>query len=154
MSSAAFRGISNLNLDPKGRLAMPAKYRDEITACCDGNMIMTVDFDLCLLLYPIEEWLVIEKKIAALPSLDKNSRALKRLLIGYATDVSMDKSGRLLVPTPLRDFAKLDKQIVLIGQGSKFEIWDEASWKQNTETCLAENINKDELIGDLGSLSF
>jgi len=133
---------------------MPAKYRDEIMDCCDGNLIMTVDFDLCLLLYPIEEWLPIEKNIAALPSLDKKARALKRFLIGYATDVTMDKNGRLLVPPPLREFAKLDKQTVLIGQGSKFEIWDLELWQKNTEVCIEEKINKDDLIGDLGTLSF
>ena len=154
MTEPAFRGISNLNLDSKGRLVMPAKYREEIVDCCDGKMIMTVDLDLCLMLYPIEEWLLIEKKIAALPSLDKKARALKRVLIGYATDISMDKGGRLLVPPPLREFAKLDKQIVLIGQGNKFEIWDEVHWKQNTDACVEENINKDDLIGDLGTLSF
>lgn len=154
MVSAAFRGISNLNLDSKGRLTMPTKYRDEIINCCDGNLIMTVDFDLCLLLYPIEEWLEIEKKIAVLPSLDKKARALKRFLIGYATDITMDKSGRMLIPPPLREFAKLDKQIVLIGQGSKFEIWDDIRWKENTDICIEEKINKDDLIGDLGSLSF
>ena len=154
MDSTSFRGISNLTLDTKGRLAMPTRYRDEIAECCEGRMIMTVDFDLCLLLYPFEEWLPIEKKIAALPSLDKSARALQRLIIGYATDVEMDKSGRMLVPPPLREFAKLDKQIVLIGQGSKFEIWDDASWQQNTTDIIAANINKDDLIGDLGTLSF
>ena len=152
--SASFRGISNLNLDTKGRLTMPTRYRDDISDCCDGRMIMTVDLDECLLLYPIEQWLPIEKKIAALPSLDKQSKAIKRILIGFATDVEMDKSGRMLIPPPLRDFAKLDKQIVLIGQGSKFEIWDDLRWQQNTVDCLADKINKDDLIGDLGTLSF
>ena len=133
---------------------MPAKYREEISECCDGKMIMTVDFDLCLMLYPIDEWIVIEKKIAALPSLNKKARALQRFLIGYATDISMDKGGRLLVPPPLREIAKLEKQIVLIGQGSKFEIWDDVLWQQNTDDCIKENINKDDLIGDLETLSF
>jgi len=150
---ASFRGLSNLNLDPKGRLTMPAKYRDEIMNCCDGKMIMTVDFDLCLLLYPIETWLPIEEKIAGLPGLDKNSKSVQRLLIGHATDVSLDKSGRMLIPPPLRDIAKLDKQIVLLGQGKKFEIWNAEGWKEKVPDII-ESINRDELIGDLGSLAF
>lgn len=154
MVSPAFRGISNLNLDSKGRLVMPAKYRDEIAECCDGKMIITVDFDLCLMLYPYEVWLPIEKKIAALPSLNKKARGLQRFIIGYASDISMDKGGRMLIPPPLRDIAKLDKQIVLIGQGSKFEIWDDLSWQKNTEDCIKENISMDDLIGDLETLSF
>jgi len=150
-----FRGASHLNLDAKGRLSVPARYRDELLDSCEGNLIMTVDhIDPCLLLYPMQEWLEIEKKIAILPSLNKQARILKRLLIGYATDVNMDKNGRLLVPPPLREFAGLDKQIVLIGQGSKFEVWDEVKWKQSTQEWMEEEADKDELIGDLGSLTF
>lgn len=150
-----FRGANNINLDEKGRLAVPAKYRQELVESCEGKLIMTVDhIDPCLLLYPIHEWFVIEEKLAKLPSLNKPARILKRLLMGYATDVNMDKNGRLLIPPPLREFAKLDKQIVLIGQGSKFEIWDEARWAQSTQEWMQEEINKDELIGDLESLTF
>ena len=150
-----FRGANNINLDEKGRLAVPAKYRQELMDSCEGKLIMTVDhIDPCLLLYPLHEWIVIEEKLAKLPSLNKPSRILKRLLMGYATDVSMDKNGRLLIPPPLRDFAKLDKQIVLIGQGSKFEVWDDEKWTQSTQEWMQEEINKDELIGDLESLTF
>ncbi len=150
-----FRGASNLSLDVKGRLSVPARYRQELLDSCEGNLIMTVDhIDQCLLLYPMHEWIEIEKKVSALPSLNKTARVLKRLLIGYATDVNMDKVGRLLVPPPLREFATLDKQIVLIGQGSKFEIWDEVKWKQSTQEWMEEEANKDELIGDIASLTF
>ena len=149
-----FRGASNLSLDDKGRMTMPSRYRQAILDMCEGNMIMTVDLDECLLLYPYAEWVEIEKKIASLPSLNKHARTLQRLLIGYATDVSMDKNGRLLVPPPLREFASLDKQIMLIGQGNKFELWDEAYWQQSTKQWVDEKGDKNELIGDLESLSF
>ena len=121
---------------------------------CDGQMIITVDPDMCLLLYPREAWLDIEQKIAALPTLNKQSRIMQRFLIGHATDVEMDKNGRFLVPPTLRTFAGLDKQIMFIGQGKKFEIWDEARWQQNTLQWIEEIADKDELIGDLESLSF
>jgi len=149
-----FRGASSLSLDAKGRLTLPTRYRQDILDLCDANLVITVDTDLCLLLYPRETWLAIEQKVAALPTLDKQSRILKRFLIGHATDVEMDKGGRVLIPPTLRSFAKLEKQIMFVGQGNKFEIWDEASWHQNTQKWMEEMIDKDELIGDLGSLSF
>jgi len=149
-----FRGASSLSLDVKGRLTLPTRHRQDIIDMCNGSMIITVDPDMCLLLYPREEWLDIEQKIAALPTLNKQSRILQRFLIGHATDVDMDKNGRFLVPPTLRTFAGLDKQIMLIGQGKKFEIWDEARWQQNTQEWMEEIADKNELIGDLESLSF
>lgn len=149
-----FRGASSLSLDVKGRLTFPTRYRQDIIDLCNGNMVITVDPDMCLLLYPREEWLDIEQKIAALPTLNKQSRILQRFLIGHATDVEMDKNGRFLVPPTLRAFAKLDKQIMLVGQGKKFEIWDDLRWQQNTQQWMEEIADKNELIGDLESLSF
>ncbi|MDX1811498.1 MAG: division/cell wall cluster transcriptional repressor MraZ [Gammaproteobacteria bacterium] len=149
-----FRGASNLSLDDKGRLTMPSRYRELITNACDGNLIMTVDPDECLLLYPYEEWLEVEKSLAALPSLNKQARSLKRLLMGYAQELTMDKNGRLLVPPPLREFANIEKQIVLIGQGNKFEIWNEDYWQSSTKEWVDDHKQKNELIGDLESLSF
>ena len=149
-----FRGASSLSLDAKGRLTMPTRYRQDIADRCDGNMIITADPDRCLLLYPLNEWLEIEQKIAALPTLDKQSRILQRFMIGHATDVEVDKNGRLLVPPTLRSFAELDKQVMLVGQGKKFEIWDEARWHKNTEQWIEEIADKNDLIGDLESLSF
>jgi len=133
---------------------MPIRYRQDISDRCDGNMIVTADPDRCLLLFPLEDWLMIEQKIAALPTLNKQSRILQRFMIGHATDVDVDKNGRLLVPPTLRSFAGLEKQVMLVGQGKKFEIWDEARWHENTEQWMGEIADKNELIGDLESLSF
>ncbi len=149
-----FRGTSSLSLDVKGRLTVPTRYRQDIVDKCDGNMIITADPDECLLLYPREEWLVVEQKIAALPTLNKQSRILQRFMIGHATDVEVDKNGRLLVPPTLRNFAGLDKQIMFVGQGKKFEIWDEARWHKNTQQWMEDIADKNELIGDLETLSF
>ena len=133
---------------------MPSRYRDLIMNTCDGNLVMTVDPDECLLLYPFQEWLDVEKSLAALPSLNKQARSLRRLLIGYATEITMDKNGRLLVPPPLREFAQIEKQITLIGQGNKFEIWNDDQWQSSTKEWIEIHKEKNELIGDLESLSF
>lgn len=132
-----FRGVNPINLDAKGRMAIPARYREQITGCCDGSLVATIDTEeRCLLLYPLPEWEEIQKKIEALPSLNPAARRLQRLLIGHATDLEMDGNGRLLLPAPLRDYAQLDKKIVLLGQGRKFEIWSEALWEATRDEYL------------------
>ena len=129
----SFRGINNLALDTKGRMAVPARYRDRLLETCGGKLVITVDRDHCLLVYPLPEWELIESKLVALPSLNKQARLLQRLLIGYATECELDAQGRILLPNMLREFAGLDKKIVLIGQGKKFEIWDEGVWNESQE---------------------
>jgi MraZ protein len=132
----SFRGINNLALDSKGRMAMPARYRDRLLESCGGRLVITVDRDHCLLVYPLPEWEIIEQKLVELPSLNPQARLLQRLLIGYATECEFDGTGRILLPTMLREFAKLDKKIVLIGQGKKFEIWDEQTWTESQQDWL------------------
>ena len=114
-----FRGINNLALDVKGRMAMPSRYRDRLLEGCGGRLVVTVDRDHCLLVYPLPEWEIIEAKLVELPALNRQARLLQRLLIGHATECEMDGQGRILLPTTLRDFAGLTKKIVLIGQGKK-----------------------------------
>ncbi len=138
-----FRGINNLALDAKGRMAMPSRYRDRLLEGCGGRLVVTVDPDHCLLVYPLPEWEIIEAKLVELPALNKQARLLQRLLIGHATECEMDGQGRILLPTTLRDFAGLTKKIVLIGQGKKFEIWDETSWNENQEAWI-ESVQGDE----------
>ncbi len=141
-----FRGINNLTLDAKGRMAIPSRYRDRLMESCGGRLIVTVDRDGCLLVYPQHEWEVIEQQLASLPSLNKQSRLLQRLLIGHATEVELDSQGRILLPTMLREYADLQKRCVLIGQGKKFEIWDEQIWNDNQRAWL------DEVDGDEGDM--
>ncbi len=143
-----FRGISNLNLDAKGRIAIPTKYRDEIKSDHAGEMILTVDHaDRCLVLYPMTKWLDTEKSILELPNLSQTVRKMKRLILGHASEVAMDGQGRIMISGPLRDYAEMDKKLVLIGQGDKFEIWREEAWSSGRDDWVKEtpvNIQNDE----------
>ncbi len=147
------RGFNPINIDEKGRLAVPTRYRAELRECCDQQLVLTVSPDKCLLLYPLPEWEDIERKLSKLSSLDKKVKRLQRLLIGHATECEMDSQGRVLIAEPLRNFAGLEKRVVLVGQGNKFEIWDEDTWNQSRDEWLDEE-NLDELSPELGSLSF
>jgi MraZ protein len=131
-----FRGITQLCLDSKGRFAVPAKYREELLSSCAGNLVITADPSRCLLIYPQPSWEPIEKKLNSLSSFNPQSRSLQRLIVGNACDVEMDGTGRILVVTPLRQFASLVKDIVLVGQGEKFELWDAEKWNQEIEAAL------------------
>lgn len=134
-----FRGVNSINLDAKGRLAIPARYRDAIAGCCEGCLVATIDTEArCLLLYPLPGWEAIQAKIEALPSFNPVARRIQRLLIGHATDLEMDANGRLLLPAPLREYAELDKKIVLLGQGRKFEIWSETHWLSTRDQYLKD----------------
>ena len=148
-----FRGVSPLQLDSKGRLAIPARYREALARRCSGQMVITVDRDHCLLLYPLPEWEEIERKLVRLPSFNKQARRLQRLLMGHATECELDGVGRILVPPPLRDFAGLNKAVVLIGQGNKFELWSEEAWTARRAEWLAQEDDDGELPADLESLS-
>lgn len=149
-----FRGITLINLDNKGRMAMPARYRTRLHELAADQLIVTIDpQETCLLLYPLPEWELIEQKIEMLSSFHKMSRRIQRLLIGHATETELDSSGRLLLPPVLRDYAQLDKQVALVGQGKKFEIWSETNWQDGRKDWLNHTIADDELPPELQSLS-
>jgi MraZ protein len=149
-----FRGINNISIDAKGRMAMPARYRERLLEGCGGRLVVTVDQDHCLLVYPLPEWEVIENKLIALPSLNKQARLLQRLLIGHATELDMDAQGRILLPAMLREFAGLKKKAVIIGQGKKLEIWDEDTWGESQEEWVAAvQADEGELPAALEELS-
>ena len=148
-----FRGVNELNLDSKGRLAIPTRYRETLARHCDGHMVVTVDRDHCLLLYPLPDWEEIERKLVKLPSFNEQARRLQRLLIGHATECELDGNGRILLPPPLREFASLEKGVVLIGQGHRFEIWDEATWNTRRAEWLAAGAGDGVIPAELESLS-
>lgn len=132
-----FRGVAKLNLDSKGRLAVPAKHREALLDRGAGKLVVTADPSKCLLIYPQPEWEPIQEKLMSMPSFNARARSLQRLLVGYAEDVEIDSAGRILLSLPLREFAGLEKHVMLVGQGAKFELWDEARWLADREAGLA-----------------
>jgi MraZ protein len=132
-----FRGVTHLVLDAKGRLAIPARHRDALAPAGDGRLVLTADPSRCLLLYPLPAWEPIQARLMALSSFNEKIRGLQRLLVGHADDVDIDAAGRILVPPALRQYASLDKHVVLVGQGHKFELWGEAQWKVQTAQAIA-----------------
>jgi MraZ protein len=134
-----FRGATSLSLDAKGRLGIPAKHRDALQAQCAGHVVLTAHPHRCLLLYPQPAWEPIQAKMMSLSSFDKQSSSLQRLLVGFAEDVEMDSAGRMLVSNVLRDFAGLEKQTMLVGQGSHFELWGMDAWKAQLENAIAND---------------
>ncbi|MGD8907809.1 MAG: division/cell wall cluster transcriptional repressor MraZ [Chromatiales bacterium] len=149
-----FRGVSSLNLDAKGRIAIPTRYRERLVEVCASELVITVDKDRCLLIYPQPIWLDIEEKLKKLPSFDEASRNLQRLYIGNAHDIEMDGQGRILLPQELRKFANLDKKVALVGQINKFELWDEETWNARQDAWLQKiDLNALELPDDFKSIS-
>lgn len=152
-----FRGITAVSLDVKGRLAMPARQRDLLLETEDkAQLVVTIDTQsACLLLYPVAEWEIIERKLEALPSFNPATRRLQRLLIGHASEVEMDNQGRILIPQLLRDYAKLDKRVMVVGQGQKFELWSDTVWDAQREIWLEEDkvMNSDGLPTELQHIS-
>ncbi|MGR8918260.1 MAG: division/cell wall cluster transcriptional repressor MraZ [Gammaproteobacteria bacterium] len=134
-----FRGLSTVNLDQKGRLAIPARFRDGLQRFERAELVLTVNpWDRSLWLYPVSEWEAIEEKLSALSDFDRNSRRTKQIMRGYATDLSCDGQGRVLLPQELREVAGLDKQVVLLGQGNKLEIWNAKTWQSERDDWLAD----------------
>lgn len=137
-----FRGGNTVNLDAKGRLALPTRFRGQLEESCGGHLVLTVHDDGCLLLYPAPEWEDIERALVRLPNQNQQTRRLQRMLLGHATEAEIDSHGRILIPPRLRDFAKLDKRVVLAGVGKKFEIWNEEVWERSRTDWV--NTDKDE----------
>lgn len=124
-----FQGSHSISLDAKGRTAIPAKYREELASVCGGRIVMTAHTqDRCVLVYPETEWQEILPKIEALPSFNRAALRAQRLLIGYASTLELDANGRVLVPQTLRDYAGLEKKLMLVGLGKKFELWSEEAF--------------------------
>jgi len=148
-----FRGANKLTLDAKGRMVMPTRYRERLQELCGGKLVVTVDKDQCLLIYPLPDWEEIERKLMRLPTLNPQARRLQRLMVGHATDLELDGHGRVLLPPKLREFGLLTRDAMLIGQGSRFELWDEARWNERQNEWLASEDTATDLPDELGNLS-
>jgi MraZ protein len=149
-----FRGIHAINLDDKGRMAVPSRFRAQLDAIGDLRLVITIDTESpCLLLYPFKEWESIEQKLQALPSFNQVTRRIQRLLIGHATELELDSHARILLPPLLREHAKMTKRITLLGQGRKFELWDEEVWQTHRGQWLSENLVSGVLPSELEAIS-
>ena len=141
-------------MDAKGRVAFPARYREKLGGEEREPIIITIDTQTrCLLVYPLDKWEEIEQEIQDLPSLNPAVRRFQRLLIGYASELQFDASGRILLPQALRDYASLEKKLVLVGQGKKMELWDEATWLAERDKWLEETNDDLELPDELLNIS-
>jgi len=143
-----FRGANSINLDSKGRIAVPAKYRPDIAESTESHLIITCDpYDNCLLIFTLEHWQTTEADLQSLSNSKPLHRRLKRIMLSHATEVDMDANGRLLIPGVLRERAKLRKGVMLIGQGKTFQLWDETQWHTLVEEDMAV-MSSDELDSD------
>lgn len=154
-----FRGVTTINLDVKGRFAIPTRFREELQRCCERQLVVTVAVNEkcigepgCLWLYPLPEWERLELTISSLPTLNKQAVKLKRFLVGSATEAEMDAQGRLLLSENLRKNAGIEKKLILVGQLNKFEIWNEDAWNAKEQEWLEGG--DDEGLEELGSISF
>lgn len=148
-----FRGATKVTLDDKGRIVIPTRYREQIQERAQGRVVVTVDRDQCLLLYPLPDWDQIERKLMNLPTFHAQARRLQRLMVGHATDLELDGHGRLLLPPELREFAALGRHAMLIGQGNRFELWDETRWAERRDAWLKSEESATDLPAELDSLS-
>lgn len=140
-----FSGLTAVSIDPKGRITIPSQYRDRILEHEHGRLVVTIDTeDRCLLMYPQSQWLQILDKLEQLPTFHRASRRIKRLLIGHAVELELDRQGRVLLPQILRDYAGVDKTVMVVGQGKKFELWGENQWQLGRDSWLAEDLGGDD----------
>jgi MraZ protein len=116
-------------------------------------LVVTVDKDQCLLIYPFPDWEDLERKLMKLPSLNPQARRLQRLMVGHATELDLDGSGRILLPPSLREYGLLNRDVMLIGQGLRFELWDETRWNERRDEWLASADTATDLPAELETLS-
>ena len=151
-----FKGSKNVSLDSKGRVAIPSRYRDQLVVDADGCLVQTLNpLDHCLWLYPLPEWELVEEKLADLSDFNEQSRRIKQMMRGNATDCKLDAHGRILIPAELRDYAQISKHAVIMGQGNKFEIWNKTSWEEvYKDFSIQEGDEQGETAGALQLMSF
>jgi MraZ protein len=149
-----FRGVQHINMDAKGRLAMPTRQRDRLLTQCDGEIVVTIDPQSpCLAIYPLPVWEGIEQDLQELPTLNPRIKQFQRLVLGYASDLQLDSNGRMLLPASLREYARLEKKLVLAGLGKKMELWAEDLWLAERDQALDDSGPMAELPQELLSLT-
>jgi len=144
-----FRGRYEHSIDPKGRLSIPSKFREILTANDDGRLILT-NFDNCLWAYPVREWKQVEDKVASLPQMKPEVKSLQRFFISAASECPLDPNGRILIPTTLRKYAGLETDVVIVGMTKRFEIWSRDRWQKIFEQAERDLGSIGEKLADLG----
>ncbi len=146
-----FGGVTYLTLDTKNRISIPAKYRVELQEVFNSQIVLTLESSQCVLLYPEAHWASIKEKILNLATGSHPLvKSYQRLVLGYAESMEIDKVGRVLVPSSLRKLAQLEREVVLVGLGNRFEIWDSIKWEAETNKALG--IAQEELANLLNDL--
>ena len=144
-----FRGRFEHNLDVKGRLSVPSKFREILATNYDEKLIVT-NFDNCLWAYPAGEWNKVEAKVASLPQFKDEVKALQRVFISAATECPLDRSGRILIPQTLRDYAAIEREIVLVGMINRIEIWSKERWNAVFDAALTSLSTLGDKLAELG----
>lgn len=142
-----FSGASLVTLDTKGRMGIPTRYRDALGSVA----VITADPSGCLLVFQRDDWMPFESRVAALPNLNPRVKALQRLWLGYRSDLEIDNTGRVLISPELRDYAKFDRKVHMIGQGDRFELWSELGWQAQIE--VAQRTMREDPPAELAGLS-
>ncbi|MEN8719619.1 MAG: division/cell wall cluster transcriptional repressor MraZ [Oceanococcaceae bacterium] len=141
-----YSGKSELTIDDKGRLAVPARYRASLVEQCAGRLVVTVDVEPCLLIYPADTWRQFADRLMALNEFDPGAKRVRRHFLGHAEEVEMDRQGRIQLTPALRAQAHLERQAVLAGQGTKFELWAASAWQEQLEEAPLDG----SLLASLG----
>lgn len=141
-----FIGEYQHTIDEKGRIAVPVKFRAELS----HGAVVTRGLDNCLFLYPKKDWVELAEKLVKLPISQSNTRAFSRLMLSGAMDVALDKQGRLILPDYLRKYAGLNKKVIVTGLYNRLEIWDEAVWEEYKANTEKDSANIAEALGELG----
>ena len=142
-----FMGVYSHTIDAKGRIIVPAKFRESL----GDNIVVTKGLDNCLFVYTSEDWRKFEEKLRTLPLTNKDARKFTRFFLAGAAEMEIDKQGRILIPSVLREFAALEKDVVLVGVGSRIEIWDKARWN---ESISIYDDDMEEVAENMESLGF
>ncbi len=146
-----FGGVNILTVDNKGRLAIPARQREILLRQYSANMVVTLESNDHLLIYPEANWQDVQQKLLKLPTGNPLLKAYQRLVLGHAETQQMDASGRLLLPGVLRELVDLNKEVALVGMGNRFELWDLTRWQAQTQDALC--LDRDALADQLGDFS-
>ena len=144
-----FRGRHRHNLDSKGRLSIPSKFREILSSSYDERLIVT-NFDQCLWAYPVAEWQALETKVAALPQFLDEVKALQRVFISAAEECTFDKQGRILLPPELRLYAGIEQEVVVVGMTKRIELWSAKRWDEVFNGAQTELESLGQKLADLG----